>query len=187
MSNSLFSPSHFILSYNTAVLFTFACNPFIHSSNNTFILFSNFDRFRQIAIMKFIVVLASAFAAIAVAAPTNNLSRRAVFATQTYAQLSISGGEAGNGKQEALDRLSGLPTDLSTVTKADLDFLDDVNGICNDVEKEVFNTAIDDATGDAADSLSVRDIRITVRDLTNRYQIARKDKEQDLEAHCYRS
>lgn len=108
--------------------------------------------------MKFTIVLAGAFAALAVAAPSNTVSRRAVFSTQTYAELSISGGVAGNGEQEALDRLSGLPTDLSTVDKADLDFLDDVNGICNDVEKEVFNTAIEDATGDEADALSVCDL-----------------------------
>ena len=104
--------------------------------------------------MKF-VLFAAAFAALSLAAPTP-LGKRAVFSTSTYDELSISGGVAGNAKQEALDVLSGLPTDLSSVEEADLDFLNSVNQIANDAEKEAFNTAIEAASDDdEADALQV--------------------------------
>jgi hypothetical protein len=92
------------------------------------------------------------FALTALAAPH---SKRAVFSTTSYNDLSISGGVAGNAQQEALAKLSGLPSDLSTVEKADLDFLNSVNSIANDAEDEAFNPAIDAASGDEAVSLQV--------------------------------
>ncbi|KAF4779214.1 hypothetical protein HER10_EVM0001869 [Colletotrichum scovillei] len=102
--------------------------------------------------MKFSSVITLGFAALATAAPLG--ARQAtVFSTQTFNDLSISGGTAGTAKQEALDKLSGLPTDLSTVAKADLDFLNSVNSIANDAEKEAFNPAIEAATGEEADAL----------------------------------
>lgn len=101
--------------------------------------------------MKF-SVFTLCFAATALAAPH---SKRAVFSTTSYNDLSISGGVAGNAQQEALAKLSGLPDDLSTVEKADLDFLNSVNSIANDAEDEAFNPAIDAASGDEADSLQV--------------------------------
>ncbi|KAJ9161592.1 hypothetical protein NKR19_g2138 [Coniochaeta hoffmannii] len=94
--------------------------------------------------MKF-VLFATAFAALTLAAPAS-LGKRAVFSTKTYDELSISGGVAGNGQQEALDVLAGLPDDLSTVEEADLDFLNSVNQIANDAETEAFNPAIEAAT-----------------------------------------
>lgn len=138
--------------------------------------------------MKFSILVAS-FAAIASAAP---LDRRAVFQTSTFDSLSISGGTAGNAKQEALDVLGGLPTDLSTVEKADLTFLDDVNGIANDAEKGAFNPAIEAATGAEADALQVRltsslswQSSLYRTTLTVMY-IARKDQEQgpQVDRHC---
>lgn len=104
--------------------------------------------------MKFSLV-AVGFAAFAAAAPLAARQNN-VFSTQTFNDLSISGGTAGTAKQEALDKLSGLPTDLSTVSKADLDFLNSVNQIANDAEKEAFNPAIEAATGEEADALQVR-------------------------------
>ena len=101
--------------------------------------------------MKFTSILLT-FAATALASP---ISKRAVFSQSTYNDLSISGGTAGNAKQEALDKLSGLPNDLSTVEKSDLDFLNSVNSIANDAEDEAFNPAIDSASGEAADALQV--------------------------------
>lgn len=92
------------------------------------------------------------FAATAIASP---ISKRAVFSQTTYDDLSISGGTAGNAQQEALQKLGGLPTDLSTVEKSDLDFLNSVNQIANDAEDEAFNPAIDAASGEAADALQV--------------------------------
>lgn len=92
------------------------------------------------------------FAALASAGP---LLRRQVFSTQTYDDLSISGGVAGNAEQEALEKLGGLPDDLTTVTKADLDFLNSVNSIANDAETDAFNPAIEAASGEEADALQV--------------------------------
>ena len=74
----------------------------------------------------------------AAAAP---LARRGVFATKTYDELSISGGVAGNAGAEALAALAGL-SDPAAADKADLDFLDSVNKLGNEAEKEAFNPAI---------------------------------------------
>lgn len=84
------------------------------------------------------------------------LQKRAVFSQSTYNDLSISGGTAGGAEQAALAKLGGLPADLSTVEQSDIDFLDSVNSICNDAEKEAFNPAIEGASGDDADALQVR-------------------------------
>ncbi|WQF79458.1 hypothetical protein CDEST_04472 [Colletotrichum destructivum] len=101
--------------------------------------------------MKFSLI-AVGFAALAAAAPLG--ARQAnVFSTQTFNDLSISGGTAGNAEQEALDKLSGLPTDLTQVSEADLDFLNSVNQIANGAEKEAFNPAIEAATGEEAAAL----------------------------------
>ncbi|KAK1718291.1 uncharacterized protein CLUP02_07578 [Colletotrichum lupini] len=115
--------------------------------------------------MKFSSVITIGFAALATAAPLG--ARQAtVFSTQTFNDLSISGGTAGTAKQEALDKLSGLPTDLSTVAKADLDFLNSVNSIANDAEKEAFNPAIEAANGEEADALQRGKIKNKVLKLT---------------------
>lgn len=85
-----------------------------------------------------------------------SLASAAVFKATTFNDLSIAGGVAGNAEQEALAALSGLPTDLTKVEQADLDFLDEVNGVCNDAEVGAFNTAIEAASGEEADALQVR-------------------------------
>ncbi|ORY63338.1 uncharacterized protein BCR38DRAFT_436577 [Pseudomassariella vexata] len=99
--------------------------------------------------MKFSLVLAT-FAAVATAAPlirNTQLSRRApVFTAKTYNELSISDGTAGNGKAEALEKLSGLPTNLATVDEADITFLNAVNQISNDAERGAYNVKIAAAT-----------------------------------------
>ncbi|KAI8649364.1 hypothetical protein LRP88_11466 [Fusarium phalaenopsidis] len=112
--------------------------------------------------MKFSTVLLS-FAATAFAAP---LSKRAVFSTSTYNDLSISGGTAGNAAQEALQKLGGLPSDLTTVEKSDIDFLNSVNQIANGAEKNAFNPAIDAASGEDADALQRGKIKNKVLKLT---------------------
>ncbi|KAK1599339.1 uncharacterized protein LY79DRAFT_504361 [Colletotrichum navitas] len=114
--------------------------------------------------MKFSLV-AVGFATLAAAAPLAARQNN-VFSTQTYDELSISGGVAGNAKQEALQKLSGLPTDLTKVSKADLDFLNSVNQIANDAETEAFNPAIEAATGTAADALQCGKIKNKVLKLT---------------------
>lgn len=100
--------------------------------------------------------LSSVFIGLTTAANAAVLHKRQVFSTSTYDDISISGGVAGNAAQEALKKLGGLPSDLSTVTEEDLDFLDNVNSICNDAETEAFNVAIDAASGEEADALQVR-------------------------------
>ncbi|KAF9766329.1 hypothetical protein IL306_001284 [Fusarium sp. DS 682] len=103
------------------------------------------------------------FAVTAIASP---ISKRAVFSQSTYDDLSISGGTAGNAQQEALQKLGGLPTDLSTVEKSDLDFLDSVNQIANDAETDAFNPAIEAASGETADALQRGKIKNKVLKLT---------------------
>jgi hypothetical protein len=115
--------------------------------------------------MKFSLVIAG-FAALVAAAPVNQ--KRAVFSATTFNAISISGGVAGNGQQEALDALAGLPNDLTTVEQADLDFLSDVNRICNDAETDAFNPAIEAASGEEADALQVCKCSSSL----NRYQIS---------------
>lgn len=94
-------------------------------------------------------------AALATLAATSPLQPRAVFKATTFDDISIAGGTSGKAKEEAASALSGLPTDLKTVTKADLDFLNQVNQVANDAETDAFNPAIDAASGDAADALQV--------------------------------
>lgn len=101
--------------------------------------------------MKFTIFAAIGLAATAVTAAP--LDRRAVFTAKTYNQLSISGGRAGNAKAEALAKLAGLPADLKTVERADLNFLDSVNKIANQAETGAFNPAIAAASGAAKDAL----------------------------------
>lgn len=113
--------------------------------------------------MKFSLLITSSLAAFAAAAPVN---KRAVFSTQTYDDLSISGGVAGNAQQEALDKLAGLPDDLTTVEEADLDFLNSVNQIANDAETDAFNPAIEAADGEEADALQRGKIKNKVLKLT---------------------
>lgn len=101
--------------------------------------------------MKFSLLVAS-LATLVAASP---IQPRAIFAATTFNSISIAGGQSGNAKQEALTALSGLPTDLKTVQTADLDFLNQVNKVANDAETKAFNTAIDAASGTAADALEV--------------------------------
>ncbi|KPM38339.1 hypothetical protein AK830_g8251 [Neonectria ditissima] len=103
------------------------------------------------------------FAAVAMAAP---LSKRAVFSATTYNDLSISGGTAGNAQAEALEKLAGLPDDLTTVEEADLDFLDSVNSIANDAETDAFNVALESASGEDADAIQRGKIKNKVLKLT---------------------
>ncbi|KAI0829545.1 hypothetical protein F5Y06DRAFT_211391 [Hypoxylon sp. FL0890] len=77
-----------------------------------------------------------------------------VFTQQTYNDISISGGVAGNAEQEALAVFSALdPNNLAAADDDDIDFLKSVNRICNDAEDKAFNPAIDAASGEEADAL----------------------------------
>ncbi|OLN84938.1 hypothetical protein CCHL11_04036 [Colletotrichum chlorophyti] len=115
--------------------------------------------------MKFSIVLAT-IAAVASAAPSrdmsssNRIQKRAVFTTpKTFDELSISGGKAGTAKEDALKKLSGLPADLSTVDKADLDFLNAVNKIANQAERGAYNAKIA-ATAPGEEALALQRAKI---------------------------
>lgn len=104
-------------------------------------------------------------AALSIAAPTSN--KRAVVARQagpvlqdtTYNDISISGGQAGNAQAEAAVVFSGLDLqNPENIDPADLDFLNQVNQVANDAEKEAFNPAVEAATGDEADQIQVSSI-----------------------------
>lgn len=107
-----------------------------------------------------VLVILFAFFTAALAAPV--VERRAnapVFKKQTYNQLSISGGKAGNAQAQALAKFSALNlNDAKNVAKADLNFLNSVNQIANQAETQAFNTAIDKATGTAKTALQVRSL-----------------------------
>ena len=106
-----------------------------------------------------ITTVAAVFAATAFAAPSSfkdiiQKRQQGSFTQQSYDDISISGGVAGNAEAEALQVFSALDmNNLAAATEADIDFLKSVNSICNDAEKEAFNTAIDAADGEEADAL----------------------------------
>jgi hypothetical protein len=97
-------------------------------------------------------------AALSVALPASLQSRQAgVLKATTFNAISIAGGKAGNAEAEAAAAFSALNlNDLKSVSKADLDFLNEVNQVANDAEKEAFNPAVEAATGAAADAAQVR-------------------------------
>ncbi|KAI0158340.1 small secreted protein [Xylariaceae sp. FL1272] len=108
--------------------------------------------------MRFTLALIAASAA---------FTQAAVFSQQTYNDLSISGGTAGNAAEEAAALFSDLDqNDLENVDQADIDFLNSVNQIANDAETEAFNPAIEAADGDEADALQRGKIKNKVLKLT---------------------
>jgi len=96
-------------------------------------------------------------AALSVALPASLKTRQAgVLQATTFNDISIAGGVAGNAEQEATAAFSALNLDdPASISKADQDFLNEVNQVANDAEKEAFNPAVEAATGDAADAAQV--------------------------------
>ncbi|KAF8969584.1 hypothetical protein BDZ97DRAFT_1902392 [Flammula alnicola] len=117
-----------------------------------------------------LAVLFAFFATTALSAPVPDIERRlaaAVFKTQTYNQLSISGGQAGNAQAEALAKFSALNlNDAKNVAAADIEFLNSVNQIANQAETEAFNPAIAAASGTAQTALQNGKIKNKVLKLT---------------------
>lgn len=102
-----------------------------------------------------------AFAALATALPTGLKVRQstAALADTTYDAISISGGQAGNAEQEALNVFAALNTnDPASVSQADIKFLNTVNQVANKAETEAFNPAIEAASGAEKDALAVRNL-----------------------------
>lgn len=132
-------------------------------------------------------VIIFAFFTAAFAAPVERRAAAAVFTTQTYNQLSISGGTAGNAQAQASAKFAALNlANAKNVASADLDFLNSVNQIANDAETEAFNPAIAAATGAAKTALQV----IIMSDPTHHIEssdaypreIERQDPEQGPQA-----
>ena len=112
--------------------------------------------------MYFQSFVALSLAAFSIAAPTPNKhviearQSAAVFADTTYNAISISGGQAGNAKAEAAAVFKALDVNnLKDIASEDLTFLNTVNQVANDAEKEVFNPAVAAATGDQAAQIQV--------------------------------
>ncbi|RYO74220.1 hypothetical protein DL766_002963 [Monosporascus sp. MC13-8B] len=110
--------------------------------------------------MRLSFAIFTAFAASVFAAPlaartgADLAKRQSAFSQKTYDEISISGGVAGNAEQEALNALSGLDlNNLASATQDDIAFLNSVNKICNEAEKNAFNVAIDSASGEEAAAL----------------------------------
>ncbi|KJA20866.1 hypothetical protein HYPSUDRAFT_55836 [Hypholoma sublateritium FD-334 SS-4] len=112
-------------------------------------------------------VILFAFFTAAFAAPVERRAAVAVFKTQTYNQLSISGGKAGTAQALASAKFAALNlANAKNVAASDLDFLNSVNQIANDAETEAFNPAIAAATGAAKTALQNGKIQNKVLKLT---------------------
>ncbi|PPQ91267.1 hypothetical protein CVT25_006384 [Psilocybe cyanescens] len=120
--------------------------------------------------MQFPTLLVALFTLFTAALAAPVLERRAnapVFSKQTYNQLSISGGRAGNAQAQALAKFSALNlNDAMNVAKADLDFLNSVNQIANKAETGAYNPALDTTTGAAKTALQNGKIQNKVLKLT---------------------
>ncbi|RMZ72534.1 small secreted [Pyrenophora seminiperda CCB06] len=133
------------------------------------------EYFRSFIKMYFHSIAILSLAAFSFAAPTPNNKRTiearqggaAVLADTTYNAISIAGGVAGNAKAEAAAVFKALDlTNLKNIASADLTFLNTVNQVANDAEKQVFNPAVDAATGDKAAQIQNGKIKNKVLKLT---------------------
>ena len=103
--------------------------------------------------MYFQSIAVLSLAVLVIAAP---VKRAAVLADTTYNDISIAGGQAGNAEAEALAIFSKLDLqNPENIDNADLTLLNEVNQVANDAEKEVFNPAVEAATGDEAAQIQV--------------------------------
>lgn len=170
-----FVPKHIVPSYANSIrraagfvwtLFFFPSVPFLFFHSSAVSFFPNLHSFStdlqvpaSTFTMQFPTLLVALFAIFTAALAAPVLERRAnapVFTKQTYNQLSISGGRAGNAQAQALAKLGALNlNDAKNVAKADLDFLNSVNQIANKAETQAFNPAVEKATGAARTALQV--------------------------------
>ncbi|KAI9734277.1 MAG: hypothetical protein M1834_002381 [Cirrosporium novae-zelandiae] len=92
---------------------------------------------------KYVTFLTCLFTTLAIAAPLN---KRAL-TLQSFNELSISNGTAGNAEAEAKAKFP-VGSDLAAVSADDLDTLQTERESAEAAETEAFNPAIDDATDD---------------------------------------
>lgn len=76
-------------------------------------------------------------------------------ASTTFAEISISDGPTGNALQRSQAKLAGLPADLATVDPADLQFLEDLNTLCNQAERGGFDASVEAIGVPGADVLGL--------------------------------
>ncbi|KAF2829509.1 hypothetical protein CC86DRAFT_286972 [Ophiobolus disseminans] len=100
-------------------------------------------------------------AALSVALPASLKTRQAgVLQATTFNDISIAGGVAGDAEAEALAAFSALNLDdPASISAADQDFLNTVNQVANDAEKEAFNPAVEAATGAEAEAAQAGKIK----------------------------
>lgn len=105
--------------------------------------------------MQFSTILAALSATCALSAPlTSQIEKRGVFSVQTFNDMSISGGVAGNAEAEALAKFSNLNmNNLASADQADISFIQSVNAICNQAEVQAYVPAIAAARGEARAAL----------------------------------
>lgn len=105
--------------------------------------------------MRFQSITILSLAALAIAAPTSMKRQNGpVLADTTFNDISIAGGVAGDAEAEALAVFSALDLDNpENIDEADLNFLEEVNNVANDAEKEAFNPAVEAATGEEAEQI----------------------------------
>ena len=120
-------------------------------------------------------VILFAFFTATFAAPVERRALAAVFKTQTYNQLSISGGKAGTAQALASAKFAALNlADAKDIAQSDVDFLNSVNQIANDAETGAFNPAIAKATGAAKTALQVMSSAMLYIDLANTYFVSNR-------------
>lgn len=106
--------------------------------------------------MHFQTLTLLSLSALSLALPTLSIRQAGVLKATTFNAISIAGGKAGTAEQEATAAFSALNlNDLTSISKADQDFLNEVNQVANDAEKEAFNPAVEAATGAAATAAQV--------------------------------
>ncbi|KAK7035222.1 hypothetical protein VNI00_011989 [Paramarasmius palmivorus] len=125
----------------------------------------------------FIALAISSLAAAVCGAPIPDskaiAARQVNFKEQSYAQFQISDGVGGNAEAEAnavfVDPFKGV--DLATIDDATLTALKNMRSAAEDAETELFNPAIDAASGADADALQVGKIKNKVLKLTGLSQV----------------
>ncbi|CAI6342257.1 unnamed protein product [Periconia digitata] len=115
--------------------------------------------------MRFAPVAILSLSALAAGMPMAKRQAAGVLADTTFDAISISGGTAGNAEAEALAVFSKLGA-AANVAQSDIKFLNQVNQVANDAEKEAFNPAIEAATGAEADALAAGKTKNKVLKLT---------------------
>ncbi|KAJ4301685.1 hypothetical protein N0V90_003778 [Kalmusia sp. IMI 367209] len=116
--------------------------------------------------MRFSAITVLSLTALSTALPTKRQAG-GVLGTTTYDDISIAGGTAGNAEAEALAVFSALDVNNpENISAEDQDFLNEVNQVANDAEKDAFNPAIEAATGDEATALQNGKIKNKVLKLT---------------------